>query len=136
MSEIRILGKLPDGKEIRGFEIEFETDKENWSNYRLLDGTNLRVKHTMLKTFRLVDEDGKPLFDENGEPQIFIDESVEVVASKANSMEQTMEESDALWDKVFASSQDYLDKLADEIEEKYLAGLTEDFDPENDPDLQ
>jgi hypothetical protein len=49
---------------------------------------------------------------------------------------QTMEESDALWDKMFASSQDYLDKLAEEIEAKYLAGLTEEFDPDNDPDLQ
>lgn len=43
---------------------------------------------------------------------------------------QTMEESDALWDKMFAASQDYLDKLADEIESKYLAGLTEEFDPD------
>jgi hypothetical protein len=51
-------------------------------------------------------------------------------------IEITMEESDALWDKMFAASQNYLDKLADEIESKYLAGLTEDFDPDDDPDLK
>ena len=53
-----------------------------------------------------------------------------------SSTAQTMEESDAIWDEMFATSQDYLDKLANEIEAKYLAGLTEDFDPDNDPDLQ
>jgi hypothetical protein len=40
---------------------------------------------------------------------------------------------DALWDKFFAESQDFLDKLADEAHAEYLAGLTEDFDPETDP---
>jgi hypothetical protein len=43
---------------------------------------------------------------------------------------------DALWDKAFANSADFLEKMADGIREKYRAGLTEDFDPETDPDLQ
>jgi hypothetical protein len=43
---------------------------------------------------------------------------------------------DALWDKQFADSQDVLDKLADSIHADYLAGITEDFDPDTDPDLQ
>ncbi|MEO8611908.1 MAG: hypothetical protein ABI690_28680 [Chloroflexota bacterium] len=42
---------------------------------------------------------------------------------------------DALWDKTFADSQDLLDSLADEAHAEYLAGLTEDFDPDNDPDF-
>ncbi|MBI5666521.1 MAG: hypothetical protein HZC41_00815 [Chloroflexi bacterium] len=41
---------------------------------------------------------------------------------------------DALWDKTFAETQDALDKLADEAHAEFLAGLTEDFDPDNDPD--
>ncbi len=41
---------------------------------------------------------------------------------------------DALWDKTFAESQDVLDRLADEAHSEYLAGLTEDFDPDTDPD--
>lgn len=41
---------------------------------------------------------------------------------------------DALWDKTFDESQDLLDKLADEAHAEYEAGLTEDFDPDTDPD--
>jgi hypothetical protein len=41
---------------------------------------------------------------------------------------------DALWDKTFAESQDLLERLADEAHAEYLAGLTEDFDPDEDPD--
>ena len=41
---------------------------------------------------------------------------------------------DALWDKTLADSQDVLDRLADEAHSEYLAGLTEDFDPDADLD--
>lgn len=41
---------------------------------------------------------------------------------------------DAIWDKTFAESQDVLDRLADEAHAEYVAGLTEDFDPDTDPD--
>ena len=43
--------------------------------------------------------------------------------------EREMAENDALWDKAFSNSQDFLNKLAQDIEAQYLAGLTEDFDP-------
>jgi hypothetical protein len=39
---------------------------------------------------------------------------------------------DAIWDKTFAESQDLLDALADEAHAEYLAGETEDFDPDTD----
>ncbi len=35
---------------------------------------------------------------------------------------------DALWDKSFAESQDFVDKLADDAHAAYLEGLTEDFE--------
>ncbi|MBZ0288026.1 MAG: hypothetical protein K8I30_10465, partial [Anaerolineae bacterium] len=41
---------------------------------------------------------------------------------------------DALWDQKFAETQDVLDRLADEAHSAYLAGLTEDFDPDSDSD--
>ena len=41
---------------------------------------------------------------------------------------------DALWDEKFAASQDVLDQLADAGHQEYLAGQTEEFDPDNDPD--
>lgn len=36
----------------------------------------------------------------------------------------------ALWDEQFARSPNALDALAQEAHEEYLAGLTEDFDPD------
>lgn len=82
--EIRELAELPDGRKLRGFEIDFEPDKECWSDYHLSDGTKVRVKHTLLKVFRLVDENDELLFDKNGDPEVFINGAVIVVASKAN----------------------------------------------------
>lgn len=43
---------------------------------------------------------------------------------------------DELWDKQFAASEDVLDQLSKETLTHYRAGLTEDFDPDTDPDLQ
>ncbi|HLY27789.1 MAG TPA: hypothetical protein VKQ72_15695 [Aggregatilineales bacterium] len=37
-----------------------------------------------------------------------------------------------LWDAQFAASQDVLEKLSREAHEQYLAGLTEDFDPDDE----
>lgn len=41
---------------------------------------------------------------------------------------------DALWDKTFEESQDLLDSLADEAHADYVAGETEDFDPDEEFD--
>jgi hypothetical protein len=41
---------------------------------------------------------------------------------------------DARWDRAFASSQALLDQLADDAHAEYIAGRTEDFDPDTDPD--
>ncbi len=41
---------------------------------------------------------------------------------------------DALWDEQFANSPDTLDFLAREAREEYYAGLTDEFDPDTDPD--
>ena len=43
---------------------------------------------------------------------------------------------DELWDKQFSASEDVLDQLSEETLAQYQAGLTEDFDPDTDPDLQ
>jgi hypothetical protein len=49
-------------------------------------------------------------------------------------LHEVVEIYDALWDKTWANSQDVLDRLADEAHAEYLAGLTEDFDPDTDSD--
>jgi hypothetical protein len=38
---------------------------------------------------------------------------------------------EALWEEQFARSQDKLEQMAQEAHEEYLAGRTEDFDPDN-----
>ena len=43
-------------------------------------------------------------------------------------------EDDARWDEQFAASPDVLDLLAREARSEYSAGLTDDFDPDDDPD--
>lgn len=50
-------------------------------------------------------------------------------------LHEVVEFYDGLWDKTFAESQDVLDRLADEAHAEYMAGLTEDFDPDNDSAL-
>jgi len=43
---------------------------------------------------------------------------------------------EALWDEQFARSQDALARMSEQAHAEYLAGLTEDFDPDNDPDAE
>jgi hypothetical protein len=50
--------------------------------------------------------------------------------------EEELAADDALWDEQFATSQDVLDQLAEDALAKYHAGLTEEFDPDTDPDLK
>ena len=42
---------------------------------------------------------------------------------------------EARWQTLFAQSSPILEALAQEAHGEYLAGLAEDFDPDNDPDL-
>ncbi len=41
---------------------------------------------------------------------------------------------DPEWNASFAASLDVLQRLADKAHAEYMAGQTEDFDPDNDPD--
>lgn len=50
-----------------------------------------------------------------------------------NENSQSLAYDDALWDKIFAETQDVLEHFAKEAHEEYIAGLTEDFDPDTDP---
>jgi hypothetical protein len=43
-------------------------------------------------------------------------------------------EDDAWWDAQFARSEDVLMRLSDQAHTAYLAGETEDFNPDDDPD--
>jgi hypothetical protein len=57
-----------------------------------------------------------------------------VVEKGVMKQQDELELYDALWDKLFAESQAVLERLADEAHAEYLAGLTEEFDPDERPD--
>lgn len=57
------------GKQIMGEEIEFETERESWSTYLLVDGTKLRMKSVATTIIRL-DE-----FLPNGDPMYMVNAS-------------------------------------------------------------
>ncbi len=76
-----------------------------------------------------VDEDGFVRFEQPtrlpaGEVRIII-ETIDLEAEA---------EDDAQWNEQFAASPDVLDLLAREAHEEYLQSLTDDFDPDADPD--
>lgn len=80
--KIKELGKLPDGRNVRGYELDFTVKEEGWYEYTLEDGTTLRVKHVLLKVFQIVDDNGNPSIVPTGEPEILITSSATVVARK------------------------------------------------------
>ncbi len=82
---------------------------------------------TIIEVFGRVNEHGQLEFEQPvnlppGEVRIII-ESIDPEAESAD---------EARWDEQFANSQDVLNMLAHEAREEHRAGLTEDFDPDND----
>ncbi len=74
--------KLGDGQEVSAQEVKFDTIEEPWCIYRLEDGTQVRLKTTVLKMFRVLDDDGNPAYTPEGDPFIIVRSSRQVTASK------------------------------------------------------
>ena len=70
------------GQEIYGIEREFKIQKEDWNVYELLDGGTVRLKTTVQKIQRVVDNEGNPQFDERGEPVYVVRHNSDVVVSE------------------------------------------------------
>ena len=68
-----------DGKDIKVKEIDFETVKDEWDEYKLLDGGTVRVKTVIRSIFYLVDDKGNSLLDPDGNPQVSTRSSTQVV---------------------------------------------------------
>lgn len=70
------------GGQIRNAQEEsFDTTREDWNTYELESGTKVRVKLSVQKIFRLVDDQGNPLFSADGDPEIAVRHQVQIVAS-------------------------------------------------------
>lgn len=68
-----------DGKEVEGVEVSFEPVKEPWGEYDLTDGGHFRLRHTALRVFQILDEDGKWAKAPDGQRQLAIVGRNEVV---------------------------------------------------------
>ena len=74
-TQIRVGGNLLDVL----YE-EFEIAKEEWNEYKLLDGGVIRVKTTVQRIFRVLDEQGKPKVGEDGDPEVIVKHNTQVVS--------------------------------------------------------
>ena len=73
--------KLPDGTEKKMVEVKWEALEEPWSEYKLEDGTFVRMKNVVLKVFRILDEEGNPGVTLDGEPAVLV-RSTRVITAK------------------------------------------------------
>lgn len=62
--------KMDDGRELRGQEVSYETVVEPWAEYKLEGGISVRLRTVAIKMLRIIDDDGNPLFTEEGDPWI------------------------------------------------------------------
>ena len=69
-------------QDIYAIEQDFEIGREGWSVYQLLDGGTIRLKTTVQKIYRVVDENGRPQTDANGEPVFVARHKSDVVFSE------------------------------------------------------
>ncbi len=55
---------LPDGKPIKGQEVEFKIRKEDWNEYQTEDGSRIKFKAVVTKIVRTErrDTEGKPIY--------------------------------------------------------------------------
>lgn len=70
------------GVELPARELDFEPVKEAWSEYKLEDGGKVRIRATAMKIFRVIDDQGKPAYQPDGQPFVIVTQSGQVVASE------------------------------------------------------
>ena len=68
-------------REVNVREEDFSIVTEEWNEYKLLDGGKIRVKTTVGKILRMLDEDDNPVYDKEGDPSFVVKHSTQVVSS-------------------------------------------------------
>ena len=73
--------KLPDGNLVDAIIQDFHNiGGEHWNEYDLEDGTRLKVKIVVNRVLRILDEDGNPATNENGDPLVRVSSNTHVDA--------------------------------------------------------
>ncbi len=75
--------KVPyEGGDHDAIELDFDVASEPWSEYRFIDGGRVRLKTTVSKIFRLVDENQDGMFTEEGDPFVVVRHNTVISASE------------------------------------------------------
>ena len=78
----RIITLNSGGREVKAIEMDFEIERENWNEYKLLDGGSVRVKTTVSRIYKVVDADGQPQYNADGSPTFAVAHKSDVVSSE------------------------------------------------------
>ena len=68
------------GQEVDAIEVDFEIAREEWNEYKLLDGGKVRVKTTVNRIMRVVDEKGNGRNNADGTPMFVVSHKSDVVS--------------------------------------------------------
>ena len=68
-------------KEYDAIEEHFEIGREEWNEYKLLDGGVIRLKTSVQRIYRIVDSEGRQLYNEAGDPHVIVRHKTDVVPS-------------------------------------------------------
>ena len=81
MAEVIELG-MPDGSRRKAIEVSFEIGNEEWNVYNLNDGGRVRLRTSVTKVFRILEDDGKtPARTDDGDPWVQVRSNTLIVAS-------------------------------------------------------
>lgn len=72
--------KVPyQGQMVDAIELDFQPVSEPWSEYELMDGGKVRTRSTVARIFWLVDEQGVPMRDADGQAMILLHHQEQMV---------------------------------------------------------
>jgi hypothetical protein len=76
----RIFKIKAGNQEVDAIEVDFDIRREDWNEYKLLDGGTVRVKTTVSRIYKVVDEEGNQRYLEDGNPFMVVTHKSEIVA--------------------------------------------------------
>jgi len=79
---VKIIKITIGDQEYNAVERDFEIAREEWNQYRLLDGGTVRVKTSVQKILLIVDENGNPTRTADGDLNVLVRHATEVVSSE------------------------------------------------------
>ena len=69
-------------EEVDAIEQQFNIQREEWNEYKLFDGGLVRLKTSIQRIFRVVDSDGNPTHNAQGDPNIVVRHRSDIVAAE------------------------------------------------------